>query len=57
MVAANIANLPRGVFHGNQHSKEVSANLPIPQASVAQAADAVNVGVRSVALTDDIEAN
>ena len=62
MVAANIANLPEGAKHGNKHaSKEVaeennSANLP-SCFSVAQAADAVNVGVRSVALTDDIEAN
>lgn len=56
MVAANIANLPRGVFHGNQHSKEVSANLPIPQASVAQAAEAVNVGVRSVTAAKRVKA-
>jgi hypothetical protein len=57
MVAANIANLPRGVFHGNQHSKEVSANLPIPQASVAQAAEAVNVGVRSVTAAKKVKAD
>lgn len=57
MVGANIANLPRGVFHGNQHSKEVSANLPIPQTSVAQAAEAVNVGVRSVTSAKKVKAD
>jgi hypothetical protein len=44
MVGANIANLP----NGGDYTSERSANLRTAQASVAQAAEAVNVGVRSV---------
>ncbi len=40
MVGANIANLKRG----GDYTSERSANLQIAQTSVAQAAEAVNVG-------------
>jgi ParB-like chromosome segregation protein Spo0J len=52
MVAANIANLKRG---GDQRSDQ-SANLQIDRASVAQAAEAVNVGVRSVSAAKRVKA-
>jgi|688.fasta_scaffold03631_8 hypothetical protein len=48
MVGANIANLKRGGDGSNQHEKSKSANLQI-SSSVAEAAEAVNVGVRSIA--------
>jgi hypothetical protein len=44
MVGANIANLP----NGGDYTSERSANLRTAQTSIAQAAEAVNVGVRSV---------
>lgn len=45
MVAAKIANLEHGSFHGNQ---SVGANLPTPAISNTAAADMLNVSERSV---------
>lgn len=63
-VAAKLANLTRGDFHGNQHV--VSANLQIPEfaelsvptkpkISQADAADMLNVSERSVATVKAVE--
>ena len=48
MVAASLANMSRGDFHGNQH--EVSAQMPIPEPKVSQAkaAELLNVGERTL---------
>ena len=42
MVAAKMANIKSGDFHGNQHT-EVGANLHSPQVTRAQAAKLMNV--------------
>jgi ParB-like chromosome segregation protein Spo0J len=56
MVAANIANLEKGGDGSNQHEKSKSANLQ-NSLSVAQAAEAVNVGVRSVSAAKKVKAD
>ena len=48
MVAAKMANIKSGDFHGNQHT-EVGANLHSPQVTRAQAAKLMNVSPRQVA--------
>lgn len=53
MVGANIANLSNG---GDRKSDQ-SANLQTDQVTVAQAAEAVNVGVRSVASAKKVKAD
>ena len=54
MVAAAIANMSRGDFHGNQY-RQVSANLPIPPVSQKQAAKMLNVSDRTVRPKAEIE--
>jgi hypothetical protein len=47
MVAAKIANISAHSFKGNQHHL-VTANLPSPQISQAQAADMLNISERMI---------
>ena len=44
MIAAKLANMRRGDFHGNQYQQVVSANLQIPKISQEDAAELLNVG-------------
>ena len=53
VVGARIANMQRGVFHGNQY--EVSANLQIPNISQPEAAKQLNISPRMIATVKEIE--
>jgi hypothetical protein len=53
MVGANIANLSRG----GDRTSEQSANLRFAQTSIAEAAQAVNVGVRTITSAKKVRAD
>lgn len=53
MVAAELANIEKGQFAGNQHVP--SANLQMPQVSQSEAAEMLQVSPRSVATATKVE--
>jgi hypothetical protein len=52
VIAARLANMRLGEFHGNQYQKVVSANLQIPKISQSTAAELLNVSPRADAERD-----
>jgi hypothetical protein len=55
VIAARLANMRRGDFHGNQYQQVVSANLHTPKISQEDAADLLNVSPRLVATVKAVE--
>lgn len=55
VIAARLANMKHGDFHGNQYQQVVSANLQIPKISQEDAAELLNVSPRLIATVKAVE--
>jgi hypothetical protein len=55
VIAARLANMRRGEFHGNQYQHVVSANLQTPKISQEDAAELLNVSPRIIRTVKAVE--